>query len=109
MVGEMSDGSDSLVGLRFELSGGLGKMAGEIVGRAGELYLVQRDGADHLELLELSDLRSAKFYRSQAVDRSSGASVTPLKPAPAAASVRDTAQPRLSDKIRRSSEASDLD
>ena len=109
MIGQMHDGGDSLIGLRFELSGGLGKMAGEIVGRAGELYLVQRDGADHLELLELSDLRSAKFYRSQPLERPSGASVTPLKPAAAVTSAPEVAPSRLSDKIRRSSEAIDLD
>ncbi len=53
---------DALVGLRFELSGGLGKMAGDIVGKAGGLYLIRRDGAAHLELIELDDLRGAKFY-----------------------------------------------
>ena len=63
----MSD-DDVLVGLRFEVSGGLGRMAGRVVGKAGPLYLVQKQGAEHLELLELDDLRSAKFYRETPVD-----------------------------------------
>lgn len=105
----MAETNDSLIGLRFEMSGGLGRMAGEIVGRAGELYLVQRDDANHLELLELSDLRSAKFYTSRQAHQSSGASVTPLKPAQVVATVQDASKPRLSDKIRRSSEASETD
>ena len=54
---------DVLVGLKFEVSGGLGRMSGRVVGKAGPLYLVQKQGAEHLELLALDDLRSAKFFR----------------------------------------------
>jgi len=53
---------DALVGLRFEVGGGLGRMSGEIVGKVGALYLIRKDEAEHLELLEIDDLRSAKFY-----------------------------------------------
>ncbi len=60
--------NDVLVGLRFEVSGGLGRMSGRVVGRTGTLYLVQKDGAEHLELLELDDLRPAKFYRDKVAD-----------------------------------------
>lgn len=64
------DRDDDLVGLHFEVSGGLGRMSGRVVGKAGALYLVQKQGSDHLELLELDDLRSAKFYRDKAADAS---------------------------------------
>jgi len=64
----MGDDDDVLVGLRFEVSGGLGRMSGRIVGKAGGLYLVQKQGAEHLELLALDDLRSAKFYREVAAE-----------------------------------------
>lgn len=56
----MSD--DALVGLRFEVGGGLGRTSGRVIGKAGALYLVQKTEADHMELLTLDDLRSAKFY-----------------------------------------------
>ena len=62
----MEDGEDALVGLRFEVSGGLGRMSGRIAGKAGALYLVQKQGAEHFELLALDDLRSAKFYADSA-------------------------------------------
>ena len=53
---------DALVGLRFEVSGGLGRMSGIVIGKVGGLYLVQKTGSEHMELLMLDDLRSAKFY-----------------------------------------------
>ena len=56
----MSD--DALVGLRFEVGGGLGRMSGRVIGKAGALYLVHKTDAEHMELLTLDDLRSAKFY-----------------------------------------------
>ena len=56
----MSD--DALIGLRFEVSGGLGKMMGRVLGKVGSLYLVQKSGAAYFELLEIDDLRSAKFF-----------------------------------------------
>jgi hypothetical protein len=56
----MSD--DALVGLRFEVGGGLGRTSGRIVGKAGALYLVQKTDAEHMELLALDDLKSAKFF-----------------------------------------------
>ncbi|MEM8627174.1 MAG: hypothetical protein AAGF32_04460, partial [Pseudomonadota bacterium] len=55
---------DDLVGLHFEMGGHLGAMRGQILGMAKQLYLVRREGADHLELMELDDLRSAKFFES---------------------------------------------
>lgn len=92
--------SDALVGLRFELNGGLGRMAGVVVGKAGDLYLVQRDETDHMELLELSDLRSARFM---------GGPSPVAAPRPATAqssgSTRLGSGGRLSDKIRRSANA----
>ncbi|MGI9406460.1 MAG: hypothetical protein ACR2O4_08825, partial [Hyphomicrobiaceae bacterium] len=70
----------------------------------GELYLVQRDGADHLELLELADLRSARFYGQPRGHQASGASVTALKPSfvPDTPGTGEGTAPRLSDNIRRS-------
>lgn len=56
----MSD--DALIGLWFEVGGGLGRMSGQVVGKARDLYLVRRDGSEHLELLQLDDLRSGRFY-----------------------------------------------
>jgi len=53
---------DSLVGMWFEMGGGLGRMTGRIHGKAGELYLIQRDGVQHFELMELDDLRAARFF-----------------------------------------------
>lgn len=83
----MSD--DALVGLRFEVGGGLGRMSGRVVGKVGSLYLVHKTDAEHMELLTLDDLRSAKFY-----------------PDPEAAPVPEPAptaerRSRLSDHIRR--------
>ncbi|MEO0619897.1 MAG: hypothetical protein AAFZ01_11550 [Pseudomonadota bacterium] len=99
--------SDAIVGLRFELSGGLGRMSGHVVGTVQDLYLVQREGDDHLELLELSDLRAARFFQTDQRARtaigdnptaqsSPQASTTPPS-APAASSARGN---RLSDRIR---------
>ncbi len=53
---------DDLVGLFFHMGGHLGAVSGEIVGAAQGLYLVRREGAAHLELMELDDLRSARFF-----------------------------------------------
>lgn len=80
---------DALVGLRFEVGGGLGRMSGRILGKAGSLYLVQKTDAEHLELLTLDDLRSAKFYPDPE---------TAPVPEPASAPERRS---RLSDHIRR--------
>lgn len=104
---------DILVGLRFELSGGVGKMAGQIIGQAGPLYLVQRDGAEHFELLELADLRSARFYggapraavsRARSVPPPTGATPSDAPSAPAPA---PSIGSRLSERIRRSSTSED--
>jgi hypothetical protein len=91
---------DVLVGLRFEVSGGLGRMSGRVVGKTGSLYLVQKDGVEHLELLEIDDLRSAKFYRvaqPNPVADEVKAHETPTTDQPT------TEQPRrkLSDQIRK--------
>lgn len=93
--------NDALVGLRFELNGGLGRMAGVVVGKAGALYLVQRDDAQHLELLELSDLRSAKFHATsgtpgQVATRQAASG----QAAPTPTAVRQSTGTKLSDKIR---------
>jgi len=105
--------TDILVGLRFELSGGVGKMSGDIVGRAGDLYLVQRHGAEHLELLELSDLRSARFYGHPPRESQPRSATTTLGPVTADTSSSGTAKsaqsPRLFDKIRRSAQAAGHD
>ena len=53
---------DALVGLRFEVGGGLGRMSGRVLGKVGNLYLVQKAGAEHMELLDLDDIRSARFF-----------------------------------------------
>ena len=89
--------TDALVGLRFELNGGLGRMAGVVVGKAGDLYLVQRNETEHMELLELTDLRSARFFGRV------NTSATPRSPAIAqtSGSTRVSSGVRLSDKIRR--------
>jgi hypothetical protein len=102
----MDSGDDSLVGLRFEVSGGLGRMSGRIVGKAGALYLVRKEGANHLELLALDDLRSAKFYVDPiAVAEASGnadsagslqAGAVPSDQAPVA-----PGRKRLADQIRK--------
>ena len=91
---------DALVGLRFEVSGGLGRMSGHILGKAGALYLVQKDGAPHFELLELDDLRSAKFYRGAVASNADN----PGAPEPATAAAVQTAEPprkRLAEHIRK--------
>ena len=88
---------DVLVGLRFEVSGGLGRMSGEVIGKAGQLYLVQKQGAEHLELLAIDDLRSAKFYRRPEP-------VAAMPPEPATGGAPESAGPprrRLSDQIRK--------
>jgi len=90
----MQDINDALVGLRFEVSGGLGRMAGRIVGKAGGLYLVRKDGAAHLELLALDDLRSAKFFEDEPAAKMP--TDDPPAPEPAPASRR-----RLSDQIKK--------
>ena len=83
---------DALVGLRFEVSGGLGRMSGIVVGKVGELYLVQKSGSGHMELLMLDDLRSAKFFEPDVA-----APATPAEePAPPEKPKR-----RLSDQIRK--------
>lgn len=102
----MSRHHDDLVGLRFEVGGGLGRMSGRVLGKVGDLYLVQRQGAEHMELLELDDLRSAKLYRDQPAeaavpiaDTEAPAPATTTEPAP-----RDEGHPqrrRLSDQIKR--------
>ena len=98
----MSD-DDVLVGLRFEVSGGLGRMSGRVAGKAGSLYLVQKEGALHFELLELDDLRSAKFYRETPAEPVEGAVKGPLSEADAASThqIEDAPRRRLSDQIRK--------
>jgi len=74
---------DALVGLWFEVGGGLGRIGGQIIGKAGPLYLVRKEDAEHLELVELDDLRSAKFFeRSSVMKDKANADKTP---SPAAA------------------------
>ena len=94
----MGDDDDVLVGLRFEVSGGLGRMSGRIVGKAGGLYLVQKQGAEHLELLALDDLRSAKFYREVAAVPEPGASTADTG---ATANETGPGRRRLADQIRK--------
>ena len=97
----MDDGGDVLVGLRFEVSGGLGRMSGCIVGKAGALYLVQKLGAEHLELLALDDLRSAKFYRDGLAEGSPNLT-EPAGPGPEpAAGATEPGRRRLADQIRK--------
>ena len=90
---------DALVGLRFEVSGGLGRMSGIVLGKVGGLYLVQKAGSEHMELLMLDDLRSAKFYEPVEVVAASTtaepADAAPAKPAP------EKPKRRLSDQIRK--------
>jgi len=91
---------DVLIGLRFEVSGGLGRMSGRVVGRTGTLYLVQKDGAEHLELLELDDLRPAKFFRERVA--AIAASVAALAEAPPAeTSSAEPPRRKLADQIRK--------
>jgi hypothetical protein len=100
---------DALVGLRFEVGGGLGRMSGTIVGKAGQLYLVQKAGADFLELLQLDDLRSAKFYHMTVVATGSSAgqaeaAEVPAQDAAEAAARTEAPEPvkrRLADQLRR--------
>lgn len=86
---------DALVGLRFEVGGGLGRMTGRVLGKVGRLYLVQKAGAEHMELLELDDLRSAKFYADAPVPAETAAGED------AATVAGPTPKRRLSDQIRR--------
>lgn len=99
--------SDALVGLRFEMSGGVGRMSGLVLGKAGDLYLVQRDGVDYSELLELSDLRTARFFGAKG-----GVSAAARSSSPSSASARPASAPvsggRLSDKIRRSASGDEV-
>ena len=94
----MSESDDALVGLRFEVSGGLSRMSGRILGKAAGLYLVRRDGAAHLELLSLDDLRPAKFFDDLPVEKTPAAIPAAREPAepPAPATRR-----RLADQIRK--------
>ncbi len=89
---------DVLIGLRFEVSGGLGRMSGRVVGKTGTLYLVQKDGAEHLELLELDDLRPAKFYHDKAAE---AAVMEPADATPTAVSEAEPPRRKLSDQIRK--------
>ncbi len=99
------DEDDVLVGLRFEVSGGLGRMSGRVVGKAGPLYLVQKEGAAHLELLELDDLRSAKFYREAAAELTGApqpvADAAPIEFASTDSATNDPPRRRLADQIRK--------
>ena len=91
---------DVLVGLRFEVSGGLGRMSGRVVGKAGPLYLVQKQGAEHLELLALDDLRSAKFFRDQPAETSEAVVSEPASgPNQTEAEAGLSPKRRLSDQI----------
>lgn len=100
---------DALIGLKFEVGGGLGKMSGRILGKAGTLYLVQREGASHFELLELEDLRSAKFYSTlesgaAGKDCESPTGAEPGAPSDASAPTGggdEKPRKRLSEQIRR--------
>lgn len=92
----MEDGEDALVGLRFEVSGGLGRMSGRITGKAGALYLVQKQGAEHFELLALDDLRSAKFYADATAE-----AALPAGPSDGVAEVQAPGRRRLADQIRK--------
>jgi hypothetical protein len=88
---------DALVGLRFEVGGGLGRMSGRVLGKVGNLYLVQKSGAEHMELLELDDIRSARFF---ADETAVGAREEPSVGAPAP-------KKRLSEQLRRHFSAKD--
>ena len=90
---------DALVGLRFEVSSGLGRMSGRIVGKSGGLYLVARTGSDHMELLMPDDLRSAKFYFPEEAEPA--AAVEPVAPVAAAVPSSAAGRRRLSDQIRK--------
>ena len=91
---------DALIGLRFEVSGGLGRMSGVVVGKVGGLYLVQKTGSEHLELLMLDDLRSAKFY--EPVEALVPKAVEAIDAAPSApAPEPEKPKRRLSDQIRK--------
>jgi hypothetical protein len=83
-------------------------MAGRVVGKAAGLYLVQREGAEHMELLDLDDLRSAKFFDARI---ETGTESAHIAAAEAIASATTAPEPemadqgsqrrRLSDQIRR--------
>ncbi|MEL7542176.1 MAG: hypothetical protein AAGJ70_00210, partial [Pseudomonadota bacterium] len=88
---------DAIVGLRFELSGGLGRMSGQVIGTVQDLYLVQRDGADHLELLELSDLRAARFFKGDPPIRKVGEIGQAAPAAQAAPTAKSTAPAQSQD------------
>lgn len=106
----MSD-SDALVGLDFEVGGGLGRMTGRIIGKVGHHYLVQKAGSDYMELLDLDDLRSAKFRRAGETAVSgdaatASADLVVAEPSPRAKAESVPAQPpaprrRLSDQLKK--------
>ena len=91
----MSD--DALIGLWFEVGGGLGRTSGQIIGKAQNLYLVRRDGASHLELLQLEDLKSGRFFPNQP-------SGTEAAPAAAAETVAPSAPKQKTDGFVRTNE-----
>ncbi|MEZ5926448.1 MAG: hypothetical protein R3D57_18925 [Hyphomicrobiaceae bacterium] len=85
---------DALVGLRFEVGGGLGRTTGRIVGKAGPLYLVHKTEATHMELLTLDDLRSAKFYPDPETTPVPDASPVPERRLRLSEHIRRTVNPR---------------
>ena len=96
------DNGDALVGLRFEVSGGLGKMSGRVLGKAGGLYLVQKEGAAYLELLALDDLRSAKFFADAPVERTEAEAEDKTIELPVASPAATApSRRRLADQIRK--------
>ncbi len=108
----LGDAGDALVGLRFEVGGGLSRMSGRILGKTAGLYLVQKVGADYCELLQIDDLRSAKFYRDPpepppaAIVHVALVQEAPVIVAPAAPPVAEPPAPepaprRLTDQLRR--------
>lgn len=105
---------DALIGLRFEVGGGLGRMTGRVLGKAGHLYVVQKTDADYFELLELDDLRSAKFFPDHVEEApavpattvaprgATGPAAAPVAtPAPVAAPLEAPVKRRLSEQLRR--------
>ncbi len=91
---------DALIGLRFEVTSGLGRMSGRVIGKSGGLYLIARTGSDHMELLMPDDLRSAKFYfaeeRDAATEPAEAVAVAEAVAAPAPVGRR-----KLSEQIRK--------
>jgi hypothetical protein len=106
--------NDALIGLRFEVGGGLSRMTGRVLGKTGGLYLVQKTDCDYCELLQLDDLRSAKFYwdapETAAAKPADSAVTTPADPAPPISAESGDKDPeaaaspgrrRLADQLRR--------